>query len=99
MRARKYASLWPASLWAGVCVLVFTVLVVGILGLQQRILALTNETRDVLVPKFLEQIRAVAEGALANPSPDVRTRAQRILDQMDELDRMDRESRQLGRAR
>jgi hypothetical protein len=26
-----------------------------------------------------EQIRAVAEGALANPSPDVRTRAQRIL--------------------
>jgi hypothetical protein len=45
-----------------------------------------------------EQIRAVAEGALANPSPGVRTRAQRILDQLDALERMDRESRQLGRA-
>jgi hypothetical protein len=45
-----------------------------------------------------EEIRAVAEGALANPSPGVRTRAQRILDQMDALERMDRESRQFERA-
>lgn len=45
-----------------------------------------------------EQIRVIAEGALANPSPDVRTRAQRILDQADELERMDRESRQIERA-
>ena len=45
-----------------------------------------------------EQVRAIAEDALANPSLDVRTRAQRILDQMDELERMDRESRQIERA-
>jgi hypothetical protein len=45
-----------------------------------------------------EQIRAIADGALANPSPDVRASAQRILDQMDELGRMDRESRQMGGA-
>lgn len=45
-----------------------------------------------------EQIRAVAEGALANPSLAVRSRAERILEQMNELERMDRESRQSERA-
>jgi signal transduction histidine kinase len=81
MRGRQYASLWAAGLWAGVCVLVFTVLVMGILGLQQRILAQTNETRDVLVPKFLEQIRAVRNlemlahyGSLAVTAADPVTR-------------------------
>ncbi len=59
MRHRKWHGLWLAYLSAGFCVLVFTVLSTGILGLQQRILGLTNETREVLVPQFLEQIRAV----------------------------------------
>lgn len=59
MRHRRWHGLWLAYLSAGFCVLVFMVLSTGILGLQQRILGLTNETREVLVPQFLEQIRAV----------------------------------------
>jgi hypothetical protein len=42
-----------------------------------------------------EQIRAVAEGALANQSLAVRARAQFILDEMNEFERIDRESRQI----
>jgi hypothetical protein len=42
-----------------------------------------------------EQIRAVAEGALANQSQAVRARAQLILDEMNELERIDGESRQI----
>jgi len=40
-------------------VLVFTVLSLSILGLQQRMFLLTNETQEQLVPQFIEQIRAV----------------------------------------
>jgi hypothetical protein len=42
-----------------------------------------------------EEIRAVAEGALANPSLTVRAHAERILQQMNELERIDRESREM----
>jgi len=59
MRQRKWHGLWTAYLWAGFCVLVFTILSTSILGLQQRILRLTNETSEILIPQFLEQIRAV----------------------------------------
>ncbi len=43
----------------GVFVLAFTALALAILGIQQRIVGVTNETRDVMVPQFLGQIRAV----------------------------------------
>lgn len=40
-------------------VLLFSALSFGILSLQQRIVNVTNETRDVMVPKLLEQLRTV----------------------------------------
>lgn len=40
-------------------VVAFVCLALAILSIQQRIVGVTHETRDVMVPQFLEQIRAV----------------------------------------
>ena len=59
MRTKNWHIRWIVHFAGVLCILVFTVLSMGILSLQQRIVGVTNETRGVLVPKLLEQIRAV----------------------------------------
>ena len=53
--AGKWQGLWIAYLSVAICVLVFTVLSLSILGLQQRMFLLTNETQEELVPQFIER--------------------------------------------
>ena len=50
---------WIAVLAACSFVILFTILSSGILNLQQRIVDVTNETRDAMVPKLLAQLRTV----------------------------------------
>jgi hypothetical protein len=45
-----------------------------------------------------EQVRAVAESVLPDPSPAVRARAERVLQQMSEYERMQRESHDVQRS-
>ena len=73
--AGKWQGLWIAYLSAAICVLVFTVLSLSILGLQQRMFLLTNETQEELVPQFIEQIRAVRNLGVLIQHGSVATRA------------------------
>lgn len=56
---RRWPVHWVAGLAACVFVAVFTAMSWGILSLQQRIVGVTNETRDVMMPMLLEHLRAV----------------------------------------
>lgn len=56
---RRWKSPWVIYVFAGVSIAIFSGLSIGMLSLQQKIVVATNETCDLLVPRFLEQIRAV----------------------------------------
>lgn len=65
----------------------------------------SNKVRDLALTALTEhpdatpeQVRAIATGALADPSPAVRTHAERILEEMNESQRIERESGDIQHA-
>jgi signal transduction histidine kinase len=55
----QLTSLRNILIFSGFCITVFTVISIWIVILQQRIVHSSDEARTVMVPKLLEQIRAV----------------------------------------
>lgn len=59
MKLRDVHIQLTVYLAAGLFIAAFTAMALGILAVQQRIVGVTHETRDVMVPQFLAQIRVV----------------------------------------